>query len=156
MSLYEKIKDLTQEIIENDELDEMSVTGNLDGGSGPVKTPKAFKKSKKYKVKNSDKPFSNKTESKFKSISNNLFLGEVTYRQLRYDKESTPKQTVNKRLKEINRLIYELQMEVNRTKKLKLETGIDSGQYWKTTEAKMIKMKERLTKIVKDIIEINS
>ena len=37
------------------EIDEMSVTGGLDGGEGPVKTPKAFSDgSKKSKKKEKD------------------------------------------------------------------------------------------------------
>ena len=42
----EALKALVRELIKK-ELDEASVTGNLDGGAGPPKTPFAFKKKKK-------------------------------------------------------------------------------------------------------------
>jgi len=44
----EALKALVRELIKK-ELDEASVTGNLDGGAGPPKTPFAFKKKKKKK-----------------------------------------------------------------------------------------------------------
>ena len=44
----EALKALVRELIKQ-ELDEASVTGNLDGGAGPPRTPFAFKKKKKKK-----------------------------------------------------------------------------------------------------------
>ena len=44
----EALKALVRELIKQ-ELDEASVTGNLDGGAGPPRRPFAFKKKKKKK-----------------------------------------------------------------------------------------------------------
>ena len=44
----ERLRNYIREIIKQ-ELDEASVTGNIDGGEGPPKTPYAFKKKKKKK-----------------------------------------------------------------------------------------------------------
>ena len=44
----ETLRNFIREIIEQ-ELQEASVTGNIDGGEGPPKTPYAFKKKKKKK-----------------------------------------------------------------------------------------------------------
>ena len=58
----EALKALVRELIKK-ELDEASVTGNLDGGAGPPKTPFAFKKKKKKKDESiSEVKFHVKTE----------------------------------------------------------------------------------------------
>ena len=44
----ERLRNYIREIIKQ-EIDEASVTGNIDGGEGPPKTPYAFKKKKKKK-----------------------------------------------------------------------------------------------------------
>ena len=41
----ERLRNYIREIIKQ-ELDEASVTGNIDGGEGPPKTPYSFKKKK--------------------------------------------------------------------------------------------------------------
>ena len=41
MSTRDKLKEIIRELIRK-ELEEVSVTGNLDGGAGPPKTPYAF------------------------------------------------------------------------------------------------------------------
>ena len=48
---FKKLKNILRELIKK-ELEEVSVTGNLDGGAGPPKTPFAFSgKRKKDKEK---------------------------------------------------------------------------------------------------------
>ena len=46
MSIRDKLKEIIRELIKQ-ELPEASVTGNIDGGEGPPKTPYAFGKKKK-------------------------------------------------------------------------------------------------------------
>ena len=43
MSIRDKLKEIIRELIRK-ELAEVSVTGNIDGGEGPPKTPYAFGK----------------------------------------------------------------------------------------------------------------
>ena len=57
----EALKALVRELIKK-ELDEASVTGNIDGGEGPPKTPYAFKKKKKKDESISEAKFHVKTE----------------------------------------------------------------------------------------------
>jgi len=56
-----KLEALIRELIKK-ELDEASVTGNIDGGEGPPKTPYAFKKKKKKDESISEAKFHVKTE----------------------------------------------------------------------------------------------
>ena len=46
MSTNDKIKEIIRRLIRK-EMEEASMTGNLDGGEGPPKTPYAFSKNKK-------------------------------------------------------------------------------------------------------------
>lgn len=160
MNLLETLESKFQEYENQDdtELDEMSATGNLDGGAGPPKTPKSFKKKKtKRKVKNSDKPFDTiAKESKYKRMANDLFLNEVNYRDFKKDDDRTAKHKVNSRLKEINGLLYKMEIMVKQAKKLKSEAGLTQDKIWKSNESRILKIKERLLKIAKDIVEINS
>ena len=153
--LDKKRERLTDE--EDEELEEMNVTGALDGGAGPPKTPSAFRKKKsKYKVKNSDKPFTTKTtnESKFKKMAKSM--NEISYTEFKKSDEGTPKQKVNRRISEINKSLYELERIVKQTQKLKTEMGVTQDNFWKSTTPKMMKIRERLLKIAKNIVEINA
>jgi len=46
MSIRDKLKEIIKELIRQ-ELEEVSVTGSIDGGEGPPKTPYAFSSGKK-------------------------------------------------------------------------------------------------------------
>lgn len=155
--LDEKRERLTDE--EDEELDEMNVTGALDGGAGPPKTPRAFKKNgkkSKYKVKNSDKPFTTKTTNESKYVRMAKVMNEISYKEFKNSDEGTPKQKVNKRISEINKNLYQLERIVKQTRKLKMEMGVTQDNFWKSTAPKMIKIRERLLRVAKEIVEINS
>ena len=67
---FEELKNTIRELIEDDiELDEASVTGAIDGGAGPPKTPFAFsgkrKKDKKKRDKIAKQSGYSMTEAKF-------------------------------------------------------------------------------------------
>jgi len=46
MALEKDINKALRRLLEIEDLEEINVTGNLDGGEGPISTPKAFAKSK--------------------------------------------------------------------------------------------------------------
>lgn len=147
---------LDKEDEEDEDLDEMNVTGALDGGAGPPKTPNAFKKKTKYKTKNSDKPFDTKATNESTYMKMARAMNEISYREFKKSDEGTPKQKVNKRISEINRSLYALERMVKQTKKLKIEMGVTQDNFWKSTTPKMMKIRERLLRVAKDIVEINS
>ena len=62
MSIRDKIKEYIRELVRR-ELEEASVTGNLDGGAGPPKTPYMFQSKPKSKK---DKEKEKKTKTKKK------------------------------------------------------------------------------------------
>ena len=75
MSIRDKIKEYIRELVRR-ELEEASVTGNLDGGAGPPKTPYMFQskpkskkdKEKEKKIAQAAPPFDKITGADFKKL----------------------------------------------------------------------------------------
>ena len=66
MSTKDKLKEIIRELIRQ-ELEEVSVTGNLDGGEGPPRTPYAFyggRKKDKEKMKRIFEVYKKKIDNK--------------------------------------------------------------------------------------------
>lgn len=165
MSMKEKIQVRIKKLSEIEDLDEMNVTGNLDGGSGPVRTKYAFKNGKAVgkkigsfdiDVEDLEKKNTLKQEnvmSKYKKLMN---LSEITYKDFKNDDSSTNRQKVNQRIKEINRSLYDIEHIVGQTYKLKHEMGMDTRDIWKSSRGKLLKIKERLHKVAKKIMEMDA
>jgi|ETNvirnome_6_100_1030635.scaffolds.fasta_scaffold30845_3 anion-transporting ArsA/GET3 family ATPase len=166
-NLRKEIDDKLKELELADELDEMSVTGNLDGGEGPPKTPFAFQgKSKKGKKKRM-KAATNSTgyavvkdldesNSTYKQMMSILHLKEVTYKEYKSDPEFTSKQKVNRAISEVAKKLYEIEKIVNRNIKLKTESGVKSNQYWKSSRTKLYKISERMIRISNNLKRLSS
>jgi len=144
-----------------EELDEMNVTGNLDGGEGPPKTPFAFGKGRNmdkkktkdiatsstgFTVVGEDKPNiyykGNIGESTYKKV-----MSEMNYRDYKKDESMNAKQKVNNSIKEVNRKLYEIERIIHQNNKLKTEMGVTSESYWKSTRAKFGKISERMARV---------
>ena len=140
---------------EEETKDEANVTGNLDGGAGPPKTPYAFAKSeddmddehievlgyKKSKKTNKNIKKMESVESKLEEKLENLI--EASYRDYKKDESMKAHQKVNNSIKEINRLMWEITKIVNQNSKLKNEMGVSNEQYWKSTTKRCGKIAER-------------
>jgi len=144
-----------------EELDEMNVTGNMDGGEGPPKTPFAFGKGRNmdkkktkdvatsstgFTVVDEDEPNiyfkGNIGESTYKKV-----MSELNYREYKKDDTMSAKQKVNTSIKEVNRKLYEIERIIHQNNKLKTEMGITSENYWKSTRAKFGKISERMVRV---------
>ena len=151
---------------EEEELDEMSVTGNLDGGEGPPRTPYAFhdqeddkkgsgkKKQKQNATASTDYEMVN--DSIYKKMMNQLEdLNEVSYREYKKDPTSTPQQKVNRGIMEVNKMLAEIEKIVNNNLRLKTETGVQSGHFWKTTGKRFAKINERMLRVAHRLKELS-
>ena len=158
MALEQDIDKRLRELLEIEELEEANVTANLDGGEGPVKTPKAFAKSKDEDDLDDEhievlgykkEPAGNRNfeGSEFKRVASQLHLNEVSYKDYKRDDTSTNKTKVNEAIKTINRKLYEIERLVNQNVKLKKEMSVDNGQYWKSTKVRLGKISERILKV---------
>ena len=87
----EILRKYIRELIQQ-ELDEASVTGALDGGEGPPRTPYAFSGGRK------------KDKDKKKKIANAAGYSKVTegkYHDYRNDETMTPKQKIGRSMREV-------------------------------------------------------
>ena len=143
-----------------EELEEMNVTGNLDGGEGPPKTPFAFGKGRnmdKKKTKDistSSTGFTMVDEQPKKIYKGNIgestykkVMSEMNYRDYKKDESMNAKQKVNTSIREVNRKLYEIERIIHQNNKLKTEMGVTSESYWKSTRAKFGKISERMVRV---------
>jgi len=144
-------------------LKEANVTGNIDGGEGPPKTPHAFGKSEDEKdnaevfdykkASTSEKHF----ESAYKKMMATMEeLHEVSYRDYKKDPTSTPQQKVNRGIMEVNRMVGEMEKIVNNNLRLKTEMGVQSGHFWKATGKRFAKINERMLRVAHRLKELSS
>ena len=164
----EQLESKFKELQSEEEIEEANVTGNMDGGAGPIKTPAAFAKSQDEDDLDTDhievlgykkaKKTKMNTESKsMKKLEDKLEkLIEATYRDYKNDDSMKAHQKVNTSIKEINRLMYEVEKIVNQNTKLKNETGVHNGQYWKSTQKRFGKISERMLKVAHKLKELSA
>jgi hypothetical protein len=162
------MKSLIKEIEDKfEEIEEANVTGNLDGGEGPIKTPHAFSKSKDEDdldddhievlgmKKSKEKHMNTK---KLESLESKLEkkINEISYKE--YKKDDTRKQhhKINDSIKEINGMMFKLERMVTQNTKLKTEAGVHSGQYWESTKKRFGKISERMLKVARNLKELSA
>ena len=137
---------------EDSELEEMNVTGNLDGGEGPPKTPYAFGDMDDEDVEKAGYK-KVKQESIFMKMSKQLH--EVSYRDYKKDPTSTPQQKVNRGIMEVNKMLAEMEKIVHNNLRLKTEMGVQSNHFWKSTGKRFSKINERMIRIANRLKELS-
>ena len=155
-------KEPMKKAVKDKELDEMNVTGNLDGGEGPPRTPYAFGKEEDEK-QNAEKLGMKKTASSqkhFESAYKKMIatmedLHEISYRDFKKDPTSTPQQKVNRGIMEVNRMLAEMEKIVNNNLRLKTEMGVQSGHFWKATGKRFAKINERMLRVAHRLKELS-
>ena len=163
--LKSRRKTVTKAVANEEELDEMSVTGGLDGGEGPPKTPYAFGNEEDEKgnaeqfgmkkTKDSNK-HSVKLESMYKKMMKlNAGLNETSYRDYKKDPTSTPQQKVNRGISEVNKMLGLMEKIVNNNLRLKTEMGVQSNHFWKSTGNRFAKINERMVRISNRLRELS-
>ena len=140
MSVSE-LQDYIREIIKQ-ELEEASVTGALDGGEGPPKTPYAFSGGRK---KDKEK------KKKIAQAGGYMRVKEGKYHQYKNDESMTPKQKIGKSMREVRNSLNELSKLIDMNVKLKNELNVDSQSYWKNTHKALHKISERLVKLANKV-----
>ena len=161
------MKSLIKEIEDKfDEIEEANVTGNLDGGAGPPKTPYAFSKSKDeddldddhievlgYKKSKEKKTNTKKLESLERKLESKI--NEISYKEYKKDDSRKQHQKINDSIKQINSMMFKLERIVNQNAKLKTEADVNTGQYWKSTQKRFGKISERMLNVARKIKELS-
>ena len=141
MSTKDKLKEIIRELIRQ-ELEEVSVTGNLVGGEGPPRSPYAF-----YGGRKKDK----EKKKKIAQAGGYTKVHEGKYHEYRNDESMTPKQKIGKSMREIRDSLNELDKLVKMNVRLKNELNVDSRSYWKNTHKALRRVSERLVKLANKV-----
>lgn len=147
MSISERLNKIIDEILEEEDLDEASTTGNVAG----YQTPKAFSGKRKM---DKDKEEENATNSTGYKIVKEMY--NQNYKSFKKDETKNSKQKVNGAIREINKRLFEIERIIGRASKLKQEAGVSSDKYWKSTRPRMTKIAERLLKVSHKLREMAS
>ena len=142
MSIRDKLKEIIKELIRQ-ELKEVSVTGAIDGGEGPPKTPYAFGKNRKKDKKKENEVSTNSTG--YKKVN------EGKYHDYRNDDTMTPKQKIGRSMREVRDGLNNLEKLVKMNVRLKNELNVNSDSYWKNTHKALHKISERLVKLANKV-----
>ncbi len=153
--LHNKLSNVATNVDEDEELEEMSVTGAVAG----YQTPNAFgdgsTKSKKKKKKNAT------NSTGYEMVNDSIYkkmmkqLDETSYRDYKKDPTSTPSQKVNRGIMEVNKMLAEIEKIVVNNLRLKTETGVQSGHFWKTTGKRFAKINERMLRVAHRLKELS-
>jgi len=127
------------------EIEEASMTGNIDGGEGPPKTPYAFQsKTKRGQDKKKEDEISTNSTGFIK-------MNEGKYHQWRNDESLSPKQKIGRSIREVRDSLNGLSKTIDMSVRLKNELKVDTTDYWKTTHKALGKISERLVKLANKV-----
>ena len=119
-----------------DRMNEMSTTGtgaSFQAGSGEgYATPYAFKKKRKNR------------------------MDEVSYRDFKRNTESSPRQKVARGIRQVNRMIKEIEKIVSHNFRLKTELDMNSGTFLRSTNKQIHEIGARLKQLENKIREFSN
>ncbi len=95
------------------------------------------------------------TSVNYKAPSGFSIEEAVSYREYKKDESATPSQKVNKSIMEVNKMLAEIERVVAQNLKLKTESGVNSGQFWKSTGMRFNKINERIVRISNRLKELS-
>jgi len=146
MKSIDNINRLIEEL-KDEEIEEASVTGDVAGYNTPFAFSDGSEEDEEERDENAINSTGYKVVGENMSTFKKMMLGEVSYKVYKSDPNLSSKQKVNTSIKEINKKLYEIERAINHAVKLKTEDGVDTSQYWKSTNHRLRKISERLLKI---------
>jgi hypothetical protein len=150
MSLNKKLNKLFEsrfKKIKEEEIEE----NNITGGGEAYNTPKAFKTCKCGNAGECKCKSKQTNESAFKSLSKQMFLGEVNYKEYKTDESLSQRQKVNKSIKEVNGKLFRIERIIDQNIKLKNESDIDESKYWESTKRNLVKIEQKMMRLAEKL-----
>ena len=141
------VRELVKEIESEQEIDEITTTGNVAG----YNTPAAFKKTdgRDEDAENDDEYIDRINQSTgYKRVTENR------WHELRQS-EDTPNQKIGVGIREMRKQISEMDKFITWYSKIKTENGLESQDYWKRTQRHLNVMREKLDTLSKKIYELS-
>ena len=163
-SFIKKLKESEEyrQFAEEIALDEMSTTVSVPG----YQTPNAFAKSEDdfeshnketaevYGYKIVPKQPKKNFESIYKQAMN--VISEGTYNEFRKDETRTSNRKINDSIKNINRIMHEVERVVEHAFRLKTEMAVDQRTLWRESRARLVKISEKINRLSKKIHELGA
>jgi succinate dehydrogenase/fumarate reductase flavoprotein subunit len=140
------IRQIVREELSDDELEEITTTGNVAG----YNTPNAFKKTDGTDEDDeTDDDFVDRINQStgFKRVTENR------WHELKKS-EQTPNQKIGVGIRNVRKQLSEIEKFLRWYGKIKKENDMNSDQYWKRTQNHLEKIRERLSKIQNRISEL--
>lgn len=131
---------------QEDTVEEQNVTGALDVGSGPIKTPRAFSKNPKEKNRKTAEQLGYKiVQEKMDAKYEELIESYTAY--ARGDAKVTPEGKIKNTIKEVARQLREIEKTIYHAARLKNEANIARAGYGPAVDKALRGISERLIKI---------
>lgn len=134
------LKERIRQIVRETMIDEMNVTGNVQG----YNTPAAFGKPENEKKKG----------KKQADLTGYSVVSENRWLALKQD-ESTAQAKIGRGISNINKQLKEMERFLNWYGKIKNESGVNNKSYWKRTNSHIYSIQERLLKLDQKIRQIS-
>lgn len=152
------------------EMNEMNVTGNMDGGAGQPKTPK-FKgeidpdELEDYfddieDLEDDEETNENDIDSLFKryfyELSGESPVNEISYREYKKDTTVTNKRKLNTAINSVNGYLRNIELIIDQNIKLKDDKNLSHNNFWGTTKKNVSKINQRIARIQTKLMKLIS
>lgn len=135
-----KIREIIRKMVRERMIDEMNVTGNVQGYNSPNAFGKPENEKKKGKRQADLTGYSVVNENRWLDLKN---------------EESTAQAKIGRGISNINKQLKEMERFLNWYGKIKNESGVNNKSYWKRTNSHIYTIKERLIKLDQKIRQIS-
>jgi len=151
------VRNIIQEILEDDsDINEINTTANIDG----YQTPFAFsgndddEESHKKKIKSRAEVFDFKSTENKKENTVSISEGKSLFHLYRDSSDYTSEQKLGITVREINKLLSEIDKLATISSRFKLEKNVNNQKMWKTTNRYLMKLDEKIKRISTKIKEL--
>tara|TARA_B100002019_G_C21263283_1_gene597933 strand:+ start:1478 stop:1963 length:486 start_codon:yes stop_codon:yes gene_type:complete len=149
------IRDLLHEVLEDEKVNEINTTSSVEGYETPFAfDPSEDEKIHKNKIKKRAEVFDFKITSDRKNNTLKLTEGKSLFHIFRDASDYNDQQKLGISIREINKLLNEIQKLVNISSRFKIEKNVSNDKMWKTTNRYLHKLDEKIKRISNKIKEL--
>ena len=131
---------------------ELTSTANIDGYQTPFAFDPKDEEEHEESIKDTAEVFDFKTTKNEKN--NTISEGRSLYHLYRDHPDMTPRQKIGVTIREINKMLGDVEKLVSVGSKFKSEVSVSNDSYWKTTTRYLDKLESRLQRISEKVREL--
>jgi hypothetical protein len=152
--MQSQVQEMINDVVDEEhQLEEMSVTANV----APYQTPYAFVDRRKAASKDDDEDEEKEGEkdisgyTRTSRYAGKLKEGKSRYHCYRDEPDMSPRQKVSKSIREVNKMLSEIEKLVDMNCRLKSEMDVNTESYWKPAHRQLNYIEERISRITEKI-----